>query len=203
MLRLLWLTLRVEFPSAFDRLNEQGGPPVIYAFWHNRMLLMPPLYAAKLFKRPAVCLVSASSDGEMIALILERFGLKAARGSSSRRGKEALFQLASEIENGLDVAITPDGPRGPCYHVRQGIVGLAQLTGARVYALSFDLDRKIHLGSWDRFIVPLPFARVRFQAEGPISMPKSETEEDFEEQRRKLEEILLRLAREDLALIQA
>ena len=126
------------------------------------------------------------------------------RGSSSHTGALALREFFQALtRDQISPVITPDGPRGPCYHVRQGIVGLAQLTGARVYALSFDLDRKIHLGSWDRFIVPLPFARVRFQAEGPISMPKSETEEDFEEQRRKLEEILLRLAREDLALIQA
>jgi len=159
------------------------------------MLLLAPFHRWKLSARRCVCLISASADGEMIARIVERFGIQAARGSSSRRGKEAFRELAENFDGGMDVAITPDGPRGPRYRVQQGIIGLAQRTGAPVYPVSWIMDRKIELPSWDRFMIPLPFARCTIIIGEPLSIQKTRTEEEFEGECRRLEEALLELER--------
>jgi lysophospholipid acyltransferase (LPLAT)-like uncharacterized protein len=193
LLRLLWLTLRVSVDDRSKFLSNEPREPVLYAFWHNRMLLMPPFQQSRIPHRPSICLISASSDGEMIARVVERFGIKSARGSSSRRGKEALWELTVHLENGNDVAITPDGPRGPRYQVHKGIVGLAQRTGAPIYPISYVAGWKIELGSWDGFIIPLPFARCRMLIGKPISIKRTRTEDEFEVERKRLEEALLKL----------
>lgn len=193
LLRLLWRTLRVSVDDRGKLLCRAFGQPVIYAFWHNRMLLLPPFHKSNLSGRRCICLISASSDGEMIARVVERFGIKSARGSSSRRGKEALWELAIHFENGTDVAITPDGPRGPRYNVQQGIIGLAQRTGAPIYPVSYTADRKIELKSWDRFLIPLPFAHCRVIIGEPIFVQRARTEGEFEMERKKLEDALLDL----------
>ena len=104
-------------------------------------------------------LVSASKDGAFLAGILECFGVQPVRGSSSRRGPQALLELTTWAERGYDLAITPDGPRGPCYVVQDGVMSLAQLTGLPIVPVSYHVNWKIQLKSWDRFQIPLPFSR--------------------------------------------
>jgi lysophospholipid acyltransferase (LPLAT)-like uncharacterized protein len=193
LLRLLWLTLRVSVDDRGKLLSLASNQTSIYAFWHNRMLLLPPFHESRLSSRRCICLISASSDGEMITRIVERFGIKSARGSSSRRGKEALWELAGHFEAGTDVAITPDGPRGPRYEVQQGIIGLAQRTGASIYPVSWSATPKIELRSWDRFVIPTPFARCKIVIGEPIQVQRTRTDEEFEAERKKLEDALLEL----------
>ena len=197
LLRFLWLTLRVSVEDRGGLLLRPSDRAAIYAFWHNRMLLLAPFHASKLSARRCVCLISASADGELIARIVERFEIKAARGSSSRRGKEALRELAVHFENGVDVAITPDGPRGPRYRVQQGIIGLAQRTGALVYPVSWMVDWKIELPSWDRFLIPLPFSRCTITLGEPLQIARTKSEEEFEAERKRLEDALLELETAD------
>ena len=194
LLRLLWKTLRITFDDRAGILRNAPRGPVLFTFWHNRMLLMPPFYETSLPGRKGICLISASSDGEMIARIVEHFGIKAARGSSSRYGKKALRELADHLENGLDVAITPDGPRGPKYRIQQGIIGLAEMSGVPIYPLSYDAARKIELNSWDGFIIPLPFTKCRFVIGEPMVIQRTSNENEFEAGRKRLEEALLKLA---------
>ena len=117
------------------------------------------------FRRPnnsgagMAALVSASRDGAFLAAILERFGIQPVRGSSSRRGAQALLELTTWAERGYDLTITPDGPRGPCYQIQDGVMSLAQLTGLPIVPVSLNLNWKIRVKSWDRFQIPLPFAR--------------------------------------------
>src|SRR6185437_8937636 len=96
-------------------------------------------------------LVSASKDGAFLAAILERFKIQPVRGSSSRRGSQALLELTSWAEVGYDLAITPDGPRGPKYTVQPGAMSLAQLTGLPIVPFGFHAHWKIQLKSWDAF----------------------------------------------------
>lgn len=193
LLRLLWWTLRVSVDDRGRLLERPLEEPSIYAFWHNRMLLLPPFHQSRLGARRCICLISASTDGEMIARVVEGFGIRSARGSSSKRGKEALWELSGHLEGGTDVAITPDGPRGPRYQVQQGIIGLAQRTGAPIYPVSWTVDRKIELGSWDHFQIPLPFAACRIIIGEPIQVQRARTDEEFEGERAKLENALLEL----------
>ena len=137
--------------------------PLIYAVWHGRILMVPWLnrrLCRRHGARPARVLASRSRDGELVARWVARFGLPVVRGSSSRGGAEALRELAAAVRAGEDVAVVPDGPRGPSERVQAGVVALAALTGAPVVALGFAASPARRLASWDRFLVPLPFARA-------------------------------------------
>src|SRR6266567_5698120 len=119
-----------------DRSGFFDGPPpgpIIYCVWHNRLALCLKIYYGFGQKRnptPGLAaMVSASKDGAFLSAILGRFKVQRVRGSSSRRGPQALRELTTWAERGYDLAITPDGPRGPCYVVQEGIMSLAQITG--------------------------------------------------------------------------
>ena len=149
-----------------DRSGIFAGAPkekLIFSIWHNRLalsLIMYRRYVSRLApERRMAALVSASRDGGLLARILEHFGVEPVRGSSSRRGPRALRELLTWSERGYDLAITPDGPRGPCYEVQDGVMSAAQLTGLPIVPVSYHLNWKVRLPSWDRFHVPLPFAR--------------------------------------------
>jgi hypothetical protein len=137
--------------------------PVIYAVWHARILMIPWLNArlarAHGARRVRV-LASRSRDGELVARWVRRFGLRVTRGSSSRGGAEALRELTAAVRAGEDVAVVPDGPRGPREVLQPGVVVLAALTGAPVVPVGFAARPARRLHSWDRFMVPLPFARA-------------------------------------------
>jgi lysophospholipid acyltransferase (LPLAT)-like uncharacterized protein len=138
------------------------GRPLIYAVWHGRILLVPWLNA-RLRRtdgaRDVRVLASRSRDGELIAAFVRRFGLQVVRGSSSRGGVAALRALARALQAGQDVGVVPDGPRGPSCRAQAGIVSLAATTGAPIVPLGVSARPARRLRSWDRFMVPTPFAR--------------------------------------------
>ena len=155
------------------RLTTEGLPtmeplwaarqPLIYAVWHGRLLMVPWLNA-RLSRtrgaRRARVLASRSRDGELVARWVGWFGLPVVRGSSSRGGVQALRALAGAVRAGEDVAVVPDGPRGPRERLQAGLVVLAATTGAPVVPLGFAARPARRLASWDRFLVPCPFARA-------------------------------------------
>jgi lysophospholipid acyltransferase (LPLAT)-like uncharacterized protein len=110
--------------------------------------------------RPVSVLASRSRDGELIAEYARRFGLDVVRGSSSRGGAGALRALVAAIRAGRDVALAPDGPRGPRRQLGSGVVALAALTGAPVVSLGFSARPAWRLATWDEFQIPWPFARA-------------------------------------------
>jgi lysophospholipid acyltransferase (LPLAT)-like uncharacterized protein len=195
-IQLITLTLRYryQFPAGF---LEAPDRPLIFCGWHNRLLLSLTLYRhyVKLRRRPhrLVSIVSASRDGAMLARILEHFEVEPVRGSSSRRGPQALLEMTRWAERGYDIAMLPDGPRGPVYKIKPGIVYLAHLSGAPIIPISYHLNWKICLKSWDRFQVPLPFSRVSVIVGEALSVPRDATEEELEKQRVELENRLTKL----------
>ena len=193
LMRLLAATLRY-------RVDGGKGPatlpatPVIFALWHNRLGLCMKTYES--FVRPdckhdhLAALISASKDGALLAAILENFGVQPVRGSSSRRGAQALLELSSWAERGYDLAVTPDGPRGPRYVVQDGVLTLAQVTGLPIVPFSYRLGWKIRVKSWDRFQIPLPFGRITMRFGDPIPVPREATESEREALRLKVENAL-------------
>ena len=139
-----------------------AGRPLIYAIWHGR-ILMAPWVSERLRRsdgaRPARVLVSRSRDGELVTRFVRRFGLDAARGSSSRGGAPGFRALTRTLKGGADVVVVPDGPRGPSRRLQPGVVALAALTGAPVVPMGIAARPARRLGTWDEFLVPLPFAR--------------------------------------------
>ena len=159
-MRLLTATLRYRVNSGRGQVRLPDEH-VIFALWHNRFGLCMKVYES--IVRPEhphdhlAALISASKDGALLATILQRFGVQPVRGSSSRRGAQALLELASWAERGFDLAVTPDGPRGPRYIVQEGVMVLAQVTGLPIVPYSCQLGWKVRVKSWDRFEIPLPF----------------------------------------------
>ena len=136
---------------------SSNAPPnerYIGALWHNRLLLLPFVIKRYLPERRGAALISGSRDGALLADLVERFDFEVVRGSSSRKGASAIRQLAEVIANGRDVVITPDGPRGPAYELGQGIVFLAQQSGAEVVPINMEYSSSWRVRSWDRFILP-------------------------------------------------
>ncbi len=123
-----------------------------------------------------VALISASHDGGVLARTLQYFDVESVRGSSSRRGPQALLELTSWTERGYSVAITPDGPRGPCYRISEGAVGLAQLSELPIVPISAWVRWKLRTKSWDRFQIPLPFARCEVRFGAPLHLGRNATE---------------------------
>lgn len=194
------MTLRLRWENQRKASPQEADGPVIYCLWHNRLILCMEAYRYERrradFGKGLAALISASKDGAFLAAILERFRVQPVRGSSSRRGPQALLELTSWAERGYALAITPDGPRGPRYVVQEGVMSLAQLTGLPIVPLSFYARRKITMKSWDGFQIPLPFSRCDMVVGKPIQVPRDATDAQREEIRKSVEETLKSISRD-------
>ncbi|MFK7851227.1 MAG: lysophospholipid acyltransferase family protein [Akkermansiaceae bacterium] len=169
-----------------------GTEPVIFTLWHNRIFTMPPIWNKTGGNdRSSVVLTSASKDGTTLATTMRLFGLGAIRGSSSRRAISALIGMRKALREGLDVCVTPDGPKGPRYTVQPGILKIAQSTNSKIVPIHLRYSSAWRLSSWDRFVLPKPFSKVFVIFDEPIQIPKETTEEEFELERHRLEQCLL------------
>lgn len=162
--------LTVTRRDIFDEYVEQGNN--IFVFWHSRLFYLVYYYMLRAPRCKVCMLVSMSRDGDYGAALVRRLKQEVVRGSSSRGGQAAVRNLVSRIASGSNVAITPDGPRGPALTVSEGVVKLAQMTGARIIPVSYSASRRFLLKSWDRFIVVKPFGRVHVAFGEPIRVPR-------------------------------
>jgi len=193
LLQLWARTLRFEIE---DRAGVVGRPVTenyIGALWHNRLLVFPFVLRRFLPQRHGAALISASHDRYLIAHVVPHFGYDVIRGSSSRLGTSALLHLTGVLMSGSDVVITPDGPRGPAYELGPGIIFLAQKSGAAVVPMNLEYSHCWRLGSWDRFIVPRPFAKVRVLINRPYRVTVTTTPEEFESERVSLQNAMMAL----------
>ena len=199
-LRCLAATVRFRLEDPSGVFHTGPKERIIFAIWHNRLALSTILYQRHIRRSdPNRCLaamVSASRDGGLLARILEHFGIEPVRGSSSRRGPQALREMVSWGEDGYDLAITPDGPRGPCYLVQEGVISTAQLTGLPIVPVSYHLTWKFRPRSWDRFQIPLPFTRCDITVGRPLRIPRESTDAEREVFRRQLETELRAITRD-------
>jgi len=184
-----WQVVRGEVPAHF----WNSGKPFILCFWHGRLLMMP--YCWDLSKTIHM-LISEHRDGQLIARTVGHFGIKTAAGSSSRGGAKALRTMVKAIAAGEYVGITPDGPRGPRMRASDGIVHVARLSGVPVVPATYSSSRGRVLGSWDRFLVALPFGRGAIVWGKPITVPRNADETTIETYRLGIEEELNAITRE-------
>jgi lysophospholipid acyltransferase (LPLAT)-like uncharacterized protein len=186
LIRALATTWRMETingePLAAARRARR---PVIFALWHGELL---PLLWHQRGENVAI-VISEHRDGEIIARIAESLGYATVRGSSSRGGSRALIGLMREIDAGRDGAITPDGPRGPARVFAPGAAVAAQRTGALIAPIRAQASRAWRLKSWDRFLIPKPFARVRVSF-GPLTGVDAATPREAAEHAPRLQAIL-------------
>jgi lysophospholipid acyltransferase (LPLAT)-like uncharacterized protein len=166
LLKALAWTLRVRWEDHASFYDPARKSPVILCIWHNRLLgaILGDYRTLRRHPVPLNVLTSASKDGGWLAALVKRFRMGSVRGSSSRRGAAALIELSNRLADGVDIAITPDGPRGPNYKVAPGIIHLAQRSGAPIVLVKVQLSNVWHIGrKWDALWVPKPFSRLTIQ----------------------------------------
>lgn len=192
VLRILSWTLRISYvnrDALFGRWD--AGERVIVAFWHNRLLMMPITLAGR-----QICIMNSQHrDGEIATRVAAKWGIRAVRGSATRGAVAGFLSLVRAYRAGYSLAVVPDGPRGPCYSAKVGVVHLARITGAPIIPVSFATDRLKRLRSWDRLMIPLPFARVVVSVGEPIEVARQADDAAVEAHRRSLEERLNDLER--------
>ncbi|MCP5060384.1 MAG: lysophospholipid acyltransferase family protein [bacterium] len=188
-LRLLGATWRTRITGD----SPFGEPPFVAAIWHQGLLA-----AAILWRNRGVAVpVSRSRDGDQIDAVMQRLGFAdSPRGSTSRGATSVLREMIRRVRGGQIVAMLPDGPRGPAYVAKPGVVGLARAGGVRLVPVGIAAAPAIRFGSWDRALLPLPFARVHCHYGEPLIVPKEAKGEELERFRLTLERQLDRLNRE-------
>jgi lysophospholipid acyltransferase (LPLAT)-like uncharacterized protein len=176
------LRWRVDGAEHYDAVRASGRQPIM-AFWHGR-ILTGTLYFRD---RGIVVITSENFDGEWIARIIERFGFRTARGSSSRGGLKAMLQLVRDMEKGRPAAFTLDGPRGPARVAQPGAIWLARATGNPVLPFHMEASSKWTAKSWDQTQIPKPFTTVCVAIGDPLEVPGEANDERLETTRQELE----------------
>jgi len=200
MIQVVSATLRYRWVDQAGVFKGEPPGAAIYCVWHNRLILSMRCYYGYIKKhnrsKGLAVMISASKDGGFLSGIFECFRVQPVRGSTSRRGHQALRELTTWAKRDYDLAITPDGPRGPCYAVQEGVIALAQLTERPVVPISFNLAWKIRVKSWDRFQIPLPFSRCDMIFGQPVIVPRNASESEREALRLELERRLMGMTKD-------
>lgn len=153
------------------------GRPVLMAFWHGRAIMLPFVYAG----RGACIMNSTHRDGEIVSRVLAGFGIDSTRGSSTRGAVSGFLGLVRAGRRGLDIALIPDGPRGPAGVAKGGAAELALATGAPLFPVAVSCSRAWRLSTWDRLMLPKPFSRVVLVVGKPLTAddakPRAEARE--------------------------
>ena len=191
LVRILISTLRV-------RIVGQKYPPrpantgIVQCFWHAQLLALAYLYR----NTNAHALVSRHRDGEYIVRVTSRLGFGAVRGSSTRGGTRVLGEALDKLSEGTDIAVTPDGPRGPRHEFKRGALFLAKQSGAPIVLGACVPQKAWRLKSWDRFYIPKPFSRAVLVVGEHIYIPKTLTGDEMENKRLELQNKLNELTRQ-------
>jgi hypothetical protein len=177
------IDLTIFGPTGKEENPREIFPPIrqdIICIWHGRFFYFCVL------RKYGRCgtMVSLSRDGSMITTVLEKLGVYVFRGSSSKGGKEAFYNLANFVaEKQIVPLMLSDGPRGPRYHLKPGVIRLAQIMQRPIHPMAFSCQRAIFFKSWDRFLLPLPFTKGILKIGKPFFVPPELTEEEFEKLR--------------------
>ena len=193
---ILWLWAKSARTTVLgeERYKElrREKKPVIILIWHGRIFFAPYFFR----RRGIMPLVSPSEDGEIIAQIVTRWGYKALRGSSSHSIIKAWNEMKKELENGGELIIVPDGPKGPGRKMKPGAVKLAKETGAYLVPFTFSSSKRKTLKSWDSFLIPKPFTRFVAIYGNPIFVESNLNKEELKIKRQEVEESMLELDHE-------
>jgi lysophospholipid acyltransferase (LPLAT)-like uncharacterized protein len=190
LVRALLGTVRTEVTGdeELERFRRDGQP-VIFALWHGQLLPLTHHHR----DQGVTALVSEHADGEYITRIIMRLGFTAARGSSTRGGTAGLRGLLRAARAGRDLAITADGPRGPRHDFKPGALIAAKLTGYPIIPVACSASRAWVFNSWDRFILPKPFSRLKITYGEAVLVDRGSSDEELERLAARLAETLVGL----------
>jgi lysophospholipid acyltransferase (LPLAT)-like uncharacterized protein len=187
-IRLVWTTGRwtVIGGEAAESL-WRAEKPFILCFWHGRLMMMPYCWDPRM---PIHVLISEHRDGQILARTVGHLGIRTLIGSTTRGGSQALRAMVRLLRDGGCIGITPDGPQGPRMRASVGVIQLARLAGVPILPITFAASRRRLLGSWDRFLLALPFARGVIHWGTPLEVPADADPEAMEACRAELEAAL-------------
>ncbi len=187
--KILGLTYRCRFHNRelIDRAAlHHPGKAYIIGLWHQNIFA-----ALQVEDRKHLVLISPSKDGEFVAVTCKKLGHEAVRGSSNKRASEAMNEMGKLMNQGIPAAISIDGPRGPKYDVKAGIIEIARRTGGMVVPMSPIPEKYWEFKkAWDQFRVPKPFTKITVVYGEPFAVPPETTGEDFEAMRVRLKQAL-------------
>jgi lysophospholipid acyltransferase (LPLAT)-like uncharacterized protein len=180
--------IRVENEQGWLDHLERGGAVLLCA-WHQQFF--PAIRHFERYRgyRPGI-MISQSRDGEIVADVAKRVGWFPVRGSSSKGGPRAMRLVIEALKKSGLAAHIVDGPRGPAGRIKAGVIRIAHGTGAVIVPFYTSADRAWYFNSWDRFMLPKPFARVTLRFGEMVRFEPAASEEEFEKQRRHLEGIM-------------
>lgn len=189
-----WDVRGLEHKKQIEALDT----PCIFAFWHGRLLLIPP-FAPNVAKIHV--LISNHNDGELIARTMTHFRFGLVRGSTGKEGLSAIRSILKIFKKKENIAITPDGPKGPRMRVSGTVINIAQMTGLPILPLTFSTNNCKKLKSWDRFIAAKPFGKGCFIYGEPLYVKKDSNDEELKKAGIELENSLNNITKEaDLAV---
>lgn len=187
IVRAIGATLRIRTRDEEKFESVEGGK--ILCGWHGRSLVASAKYRGRGFW----VIVSLSRDGEIQNHVFRRLGFSTIRGSTGRGGERALVESIRALKKGAVMPITPDGPRGPSGVVQGGILAMARKSGCALIPVGISARPRILTQSWDRYMIPLPFAKAMMCFGDATRIPPEATDEEIEAIRRKLEADMHRL----------
>jgi len=173
LIRFIYLTNKKEFHSP-EFIEEK---PTIFASWHGELLMFSYFYSHCRKIPHAKALISSHFDGALISKTIKYFGIDTIAGSSNRNAAKALMKAIKALNDGYDIGITPDGPKGPRHEVADGIIVMAQKTNSKIILVEIKATKYWKLSSWDEFVIPKPFGTLHFFSNGPIDVSSMELEE--------------------------
>lgn len=189
----LWcMTLRKKIlnPELERELREKPGR-AIYTFWHSRQFYI--FYHFRGLHKYHM-MVSPSKDGDLLANLGKWFGYKVVRGSSFKRTLPGTRECIDLLKNDLKVVLIADGSRGPYHQAQAGSVQMSRITGAPIYAMTYDAHPKLQFNSWDRYILPLPFSKVTLNYGPPITVAPDADKETIRQKQDELTGLLNQIA---------
>jgi len=175
LLRFIYLSSRVQrvIPHVAEPYMA-GAKQAVFCFWHGNMIMQP--FQTPKGRKMAV-LISRHRDGEVISSVMRWLGIGTVHGSTGKRGAGAMRELFATCDAGSNIAITPDGPRGPVYQAQHGAALLARKTGLPLIPIAFAASRGKRFSSWDHFFLPYPFTRLCYVVGEPIFAADTDTDD--------------------------
>ncbi|MGA1932909.1 lysophospholipid acyltransferase family protein [Arcobacter sp. YIC-464] len=166
LVRLIYATNK----KVYHHPQLKDDEAYVFVMWHGDLLSQPFNYRALRGKRVVKGMISLNKDGEILSRVFSLLGIEALRGSSSKGAAKVLISTIKEIKSGTDIAITPDGPRGPRFSVANGVVAIAQKSGSNIVVLNSKPSKYWQFKSWDKFVLPKPFGKIDFYMSEPYNI---------------------------------
>ena len=197
--RLLWWSYRIDTFIGKDIADRVIRDDNVYApcYWHQHTVLGLALMRAWIKEGfNAGFIISASVDGDVPARIAEAWGAKVIRGSAARTGALAMRDIHGVMKQGVSIVSAADGPRGPQYEFKPGVVLMSRIGAAPMISIGCAASRGLYLDRWDNFVIPLPFSRVAFAIGEPHAVPAGTSMEEMEEHRADMQREIISLTKQ-------